>query len=75
MIANTADMDIKPGAMGKPLPGIEAGIVTRDGDSVTRTARRRDRRTGAAPRLAVDDARPIWAGRNAMPNASSAAGT
>ncbi len=29
MIANTAAMDIKPGAMGKPLPGIEAGIVER----------------------------------------------
>ncbi|MDM7932910.1 acetate--CoA ligase [Tabrizicola sp.] len=35
MIANTADMDIKPGAMGKPLPGIEAGIVSRDGEAVT----------------------------------------
>ncbi|MDX5349689.1 MAG: acetate--CoA ligase [Paracoccaceae bacterium] len=35
MIANTPDMDIKPGAMGQPLPGIEAGIVTRDGDRVT----------------------------------------
>lgn len=35
MIANTPDMDIKPGAMGKPLPGIEAGIVTRDGAVVT----------------------------------------
>ena len=35
MIANTAEMDIKPGAMGKPLPGIEAGIVARDGDSVS----------------------------------------
>lgn len=35
MIGNTADMDIKPGAMGKPLPGIEAGIVSRDGDVVT----------------------------------------
>jgi acetyl-CoA synthetase len=34
MIANTAEMDIKPGAMGKPLPGIEAGIVARDGDAV-----------------------------------------
>jgi acetyl-CoA synthetase len=34
MIANTADMDIKPGAMGKPLPGITAGIVARDGDTV-----------------------------------------
>jgi acetyl-CoA synthetase len=35
MIANTADMDIKPGAMGKPLPGIEAGIVAREGETVT----------------------------------------
>ena len=35
MVANTADMDIKPGAMGKPLPGIEAGIVSREGDTVT----------------------------------------
>ncbi len=35
MIGNTADMDIKPGAMGKPIPGITAGIVAREGDSVT----------------------------------------
>ena len=35
MIGNTPEMDIKPGAMGKPLPGITAGIVTRDGDRVT----------------------------------------
>ena len=28
MIANYASMDIKPGSMGKPLPGIEAAIVT-----------------------------------------------
>ena len=34
MIANTAATDIKPGAMGKPLPGIEAGIVLREGDRV-----------------------------------------
>ncbi|SPH18807.1 Acetyl-coenzyme A synthetase [Defluviimonas aquaemixtae] len=27
MIANYAAMDVKPGSMGKPLPGIEAGIV------------------------------------------------
>ncbi|MBE9553510.1 MAG: acetate--CoA ligase [Proteobacteria bacterium] len=27
MIANYTAMDIKPGSMGKPLPGIEAGIV------------------------------------------------
>jgi acetyl-CoA synthetase len=33
MIANFASMDVKPGSMGKPLPGIEAGIVdvTQDG--------------------------------------------
>ncbi len=34
MIANTPEMDIKPGAMGKPLPGITAGIVARDGDAL-----------------------------------------
>jgi acetyl-CoA synthetase len=28
MIANYASMDIRPGSMGRPLPGIEAGIVT-----------------------------------------------
>ncbi|MCX7961475.1 MAG: acetate--CoA ligase [Burkholderiales bacterium] len=35
MIANTAAMDIKPGSMGKPLPGVEAAIVRRTGGSVT----------------------------------------
>jgi acetyl-CoA synthetase len=29
MIANYASMDIKPGSMGRPLPGIEAAIVRR----------------------------------------------
>lgn len=29
MIANTLAMDIKPGSMGKPLPGIEAALVRR----------------------------------------------
>jgi acetyl-CoA synthetase len=32
MIANYAAMDIKPGSMGRPLPGIEAGIVQRTED-------------------------------------------
>jgi len=32
MIANYAAMDIRPGSMGKPLPGIEAGIVRRGSD-------------------------------------------
>lgn len=30
MIANYASMDIRPGSMGKPLPGIEAAIVHQD---------------------------------------------
>ena len=29
MIANREDMDVRPGSMGKPMPGIEAGIVER----------------------------------------------
>lgn len=29
LIANYASMDIRPGSMGKPLPGVEAGIVHR----------------------------------------------
>jgi acetyl-CoA synthetase len=32
MIANFASMDIRPGSMGRPLPGIEAAIVRRTGD-------------------------------------------
>ena len=51
MIGNTADLDIKPGAMGKPLPGIEAGIVARDGDTVT------EQPDGAIGELAL---RPGW---------------
>ncbi|WP_372841721.1 acetate--CoA ligase [Phaeovulum sp.] len=51
MIANTPDMDIKPGAMGKPLPGIEAGIVTREGDEV------REQPDGSIGELAL---RPGW---------------
>jgi acetyl-CoA synthetase len=36
MIANFASMDIRPGSMGRPLPGIEAAIVrkTEDGSVV-----------------------------------------
>ncbi|HEY7467841.1 MAG TPA: AMP-binding protein, partial [Dehalococcoidia bacterium] len=32
MIANYASMDIRPGSMGKPLPGVEAAIVERSED-------------------------------------------
>ena len=34
MIANVPGMEVKPGSMGKPLPGIEAGIVERDGGTL-----------------------------------------
>ena len=33
MIANFAAMDIKPGSMGRPLPGVEATIVKRTGET------------------------------------------
>ena len=32
MIANYRAMDVKPGSMGRPLPGIEAAILRRDDD-------------------------------------------
>jgi acetyl-CoA synthetase len=36
MVANYASMDIRPGSMGKPLPGVEAAIVERtDGVELT----------------------------------------
>ncbi len=34
MIANTPAMDLKPGSMGKPLPGIEACLVVRKGSAI-----------------------------------------
>jgi acetyl-CoA synthetase len=34
MIANYASMDVKPGSMGKPLPGIQASIVAHEGNTV-----------------------------------------
>ena len=34
MISNFRAMDVKPGSMGRPLPGIEAAVVRRDGDVV-----------------------------------------
>ena len=34
MIANTRARDIKPGSMGRPMPGITPGIVEREGDHV-----------------------------------------
>ena len=34
MIANYASMDVKPGSMGRPLPGVTAGIVERRADGI-----------------------------------------
>jgi acetyl-CoA synthetase len=51
MIANTAAMDIKPGSMGKPLPGIEAGIVDTEGYTLRECA------AGEVGELAL---RPGW---------------
>jgi acetyl-CoA synthetase len=34
MIANFASQDIKVGSMGRPLPGIEAAVVEREGETV-----------------------------------------
>jgi len=33
MIANFAAMEVRPGSMGRPLPGIEAALVRRTGDT------------------------------------------
>jgi acetyl-CoA synthetase len=38
MIANYPSMDVKPGSMGRPLPGIEAGIVDRRNGTVEEVA-------------------------------------
>jgi acetyl-CoA synthetase len=38
MIANYASMDVKPGSMGKPLPGVVAAVVARGEDGHVRAA-------------------------------------
>ncbi|MEZ4233828.1 MAG: acetate--CoA ligase [Polyangiaceae bacterium] len=39
MIANYRSMDVRPGSMGKPMPGIEAAIVRVEGEGAAREAR------------------------------------
>jgi len=51
MIANRPGMEVRPGSMGKPLPGIAAGIVERDGADV------RELEAGEIGELAL---RPGW---------------
>ncbi len=38
MIANYAAMEVRPGSMGRPLPGVEAGIVERTDEGVRELA-------------------------------------
>jgi acetyl-CoA synthetase len=52
MIANTAAMDIRPGSMGRPMPGVEAAVLERDDDG-----RLRECRDGEPGELAL---RPGW---------------
>ncbi len=52
MIANTAAGDIRPGSMGRPLPGVTAAIVARDEDGTVRECA-----AGAIGELAL---RPGW---------------
>jgi acetyl-CoA synthetase len=51
MIANRPGMEVKPGSMGKPLPGIEAGIVEREDGTLKELG------TGEIGELAL---RPGW---------------
>jgi acetyl-CoA synthetase len=52
MIANLPCMDVRPGSMGKPLPGIEAGVVDVAADGTVRELPR-----GEVGQLAL---RPGW---------------
>ena len=59
MIANFAASDIRPGSMGRPLPGIDATILRRDehGDVVVRDGRAVEAEAGEEGELAL---RPGW---------------
>ena len=59
MIANFAASDIRPGSMGRPLPGIDATILLRDdhGEVVVRDGRAVEVEAGAEGELAL---RPGW---------------
>jgi acetyl-CoA synthetase len=53
MIANYASMDIRPGSMGRPLPGVEAAVVRSVGDDKVEAMRE----PGREGELAI---RPGW---------------
>ncbi|MBN1530019.1 MAG: acetate--CoA ligase [Thermoleophilaceae bacterium] len=59
MISNYACMEIRPGSMGKPLPGVRAGILARDddGDLLLRDGEPEEVGPGVEGELAL---RPGW---------------
>ncbi len=59
MIANYPAMEIRPGSMGRPLPGIDASVVKRDslGRLRTRSGKAVEARTGEVGELALQ---PGW---------------
>ncbi len=59
MIANFRAMDVRPGSMGRPMPGVEAAILRRDehGDIVMRDGQAVIEEPGAEGELAL---RPGW---------------
>ena len=59
MIANFAASDIRPGSMGRPLPGIDAAILRRDdqGDVIVRDGTAEEADVGEEGELAL---RPGW---------------
>jgi pyruvate dehydrogenase E1 component alpha subunit len=74
MIANRPGMEVRPGSMGKPLPGIEAGIVEKTEDGLTELG------DGEIGELALRPGwpsmmRPTSMNRRATTSALSTAGT
>ena len=58
MIANVASTDIKPGSMGRPLPGIDVAILERDPST-----------TGHPWCVTVSPSKPMWEARATWPSA------
>jgi acetyl-CoA synthetase len=60
MIANFAACDIKPGSMGRPLPGVEAAIVARDANGDPIVAGGAAQLVTSADEVGVLALRPGW---------------
>ena len=77
MIANFAGAEIRPGSMGRPLPGIEAAIVQRreDGGARARSRRPTRRASSRCARAGRRCSAPTSARRSATASASATAGT